>query len=223
MNTNLGLIGTKLGNTQVFTDDGTVRRVTAIQTGPCVVIDKRTEEKNGYSAVVLGFGEKREKLVNKPEAGQFKKAGVAPTRVVKELRLPADKVAGYEIGQTISTADVFEEGQFVDVSGTSKGRGFAGVMKRHGFAGAATATHGTHEYKRHGGSIGMNMTPGRVLKGQRMPGQYGNKKTTVQNLKVAKVLAEEGIVLVEGSVPGPKRGVVVVREAAKKAGKRAAS
>lgn len=216
MNQNSGLIGTKLGNTQIFTDDGEVVRVTAIQAGPCVVVGKRTPEKHGYSAVQIGFGKAREKNVSKPEAGFYKKAGVEAPRVVREFRLPEEEVAKLEVGQTLSPADIFTEGQFVDVTGVTKGRGFTGVMKRHNFAGAATKTHGTHEYKRHGGSIGQNMTPGRTFKGKGMPGHYGNERVTVQNLRVVKVLAEENVVLVEGAVPGPRNGVVTVRGAVKK-------
>ena len=216
MNTNLGLIGKKLGNTQIFQDDGDVVRVTAIQAGPCVVVGKRTREKHGYTALQLGFGSKRKKLVKKPQLAQYEKLGIEPPEVVREFRVTSDVADNYEVGQAIKPSDVFEVGQFIDVTGTSKGRGFAGVMKRHNFAGAGTVGHGTHEYKRHGGSIGMNMTPGRTLKGQRMAGQYGNKTITKLNLKVAKVLDEEGIVLVEGGVPGSKNGVVTVRGAVKK-------
>lgn len=216
MNTNLGLIGKKLGNTQIFTDDGTVRRVTAILAGPCVVLSKRTEDKDGYSALQLGFGKKREKLVRKPQMEFFTKVGVKPVAVIREFRLPADELAKYEVGQEMKLGEVFTEGQFVDVGGVSKGKGFQGVMKRHNFSGAGTVGHGAHEAKRHGGSIGMNMTPGRVFKGMKMPGQHGNKKHTVLNLKVAKVLVEEGIILVEGGVPGGKHAIVTLRGAVKK-------
>lgn len=215
MNTNLGLIGKKIGNSQVFTDDGEVRRVTVVEAGPCVVVGKRTADKHGYTALQLGFGKKRDKSVTKPVASQFEKLGVAVPAVVQEIRVPAEVVDSYEVGQQISVADVFSEGQFVDVAGTSKGHGFTGVMVRHNFSGYKR-THGAHEYQRHGGSIGMNMTPGRVFKGKRMAGQHGNARVTVQNLKVTKVLPEEGLVLVEGSVPGPRGGIVTVRRAAKK-------
>ena len=217
MNTNPGLIGTKLGNTQIFLDDGEVRRVTAIKAGPCVVVGKRTPDKDGYSALQLGFGEKREKLVNKPQAGAMKKAGVQTPRVIREFRIDESLLERFEVGQTLGVADIFQDGQFVDVSGTSKGRGFTGVMKRHNFAGAGTVGHGTHEYKRHGGSIGMNMTPGRTLRGQKMPGQYGNKKATILNLRIVKLLPEENIVLVDGGVPGPRNGFLTVKGAIKKA------
>jgi large subunit ribosomal protein L3 len=218
VNTNPGLIGTKLGNTQIFLDDGEVRRVTAIKAGPCVVVGKRTPDKDGYAALRLGFGSRREKLVNKPDAGTLKAAGIdtAP-RVVREFRIDPALLERFEVGQTLGVADIFQDGQFVDVSGTSKGRGFTGVMKRHNFAGAGTVGHGTHEYKRHGGSIGMNMTPGRTLRGQKMPGQYGNKKSTILNLKIVKLLPDENIVLVEGGVPGSRNGFLTVKGAIKKA------
>lgn len=220
MNTNLGLIGKKLGTSQFFTEDGEVRQVTVVAAGPCTVVGKRTKEKHGYDALQIAFGEKRAKSVTKPEAGLYAKLGVPVPKVVKEFRLSEEDCAKFEVGAQITVADVFEVGQYVDITGKSKGRGFTGVMKRHNFAGYK-ATHGAHEYQRHGGSIGMNMTPGRVFKGKKMAGQHGNKKVTVMNVKVAKVVPEEGLVLLEGSVPGPKGGVVTVREAIKKTGKRA--
>jgi large subunit ribosomal protein L3 len=216
MNTHPGLIGQKLGNTQLFLEDGDVLRVTVVKIGPCTVLDKRTEERDGYSALVLGFGDKREKLVNKPEAGFFAKQGQTPKKVVRELRLSAEEVAKHDVGQVLKASEVFAEGQFVDVAGTSKGRGFTGVMKRHNFAGAGTVGHGTHEYKRHGGSIGANMTPGRVLAGRKMPGQHGNSRVSVLNLKVARIMDDENLLLIEGAVPGPKKGIVEVRGAVKK-------
>ena len=217
MNTNPGLIGTKLGNTQIFLEDGEVRRVTAIQAGPCVVVGKRTPDKDGYAALRLGFGSRREKLVTKPEAGEMTKAGIqSAPRVIREFRVDASLLERFEVGQTLGAADIFQDGQFVDVSGTSKGRGFTGVMKRHNFAGAGTVGHGTHEYKRHGGSIGQNMTPGRTLRGQKMPGQHGNKKATILNLQIVRVLGDENIVLVDGGVPGPRNGFVTVKGAIKK-------
>lgn len=216
MNTNPGLLGTKLGNTQIFLDNGEVRRVTALQAGPCVVVAKRTPKRDGYAALQLGFGERREKLVPKAQAGAAAKAGVKPARYVREFRIAEELLDRFEVGQTVGAADIFQEGQFVDVTGTSKGRGFTGVMKRHNFAGVGSEGHGAHEYMRHGGSIGQNMTPGRVFKGVKMPGQHGNKRSTIMNLKVAKVLADESILLVEGGVPGPRNGVVMVKGAVRK-------
>ncbi len=217
MNTNPGLIGTKLGNTQIFLDDGEVRRVTAIKAGPCVVVGKRTPDKDGYAALRIGFGSRRNKLVNKAEAEAFKKVGIGAPRIVREFRVDPSLLERFEVGQTLGVSDIFQDGQFVDVSGTSKGRGFTGVMKRHNFAGAGTVGHGTHEYKRHGGSIGQNMTPGHTLRGQKMAGQYGNKKATVLNLRIVKLLPEENIVLVDGGVPGPRNGFLTVKGAVKKA------
>jgi large subunit ribosomal protein L3 len=215
MNTNVGLIGKKLGATQIFNADGSVARVTAIQVGPCRVLGKRTLDKDGYSALILGFGEKREKLLTKAELGLFKKIGQPPSRTVRELRLAPEKIAAYEVGQILKPSEHFKEGEKVDVCGITRGRGFTGVMRRWNFTGAAKMTHGTHEYKRHGGSIGTNMTPGRTFLNLKMPGQYGNERTTILNLVVAKVLDEENIILVRGGVPGSENTVVTVRGAVK--------
>ena len=216
MNTHPGLIGKKLGNTQVFQDDGNVVRVTVVQVGPCVVVGKRTMEKDGYSALVLGLGEQAEKHTKKAQKGVYDKLGVRAMKHVRELRLSPEEVAKYELGAKVKPSDVFTAGQFVDVSGQSKGRGFTGVMKRWNFSGAGTDTHGTHEYRRHGGSIGTNMTPGRTLPGLKMPGQYGAEKVTILNLKIARVMDDENLVLVEGAIPGPPQGYVTVRGAVKK-------
>jgi len=216
MNTNLGLIGKKLGNTQIFDGEGLVHRVTAIECAPVIVVGKRTIERDGYSALVLGIGEKRQKSVNKPENGLFTKLGIKPVLDIREFRLPEEAVSKYELGAQVRPSELFTEGQLVDVCGDSKGRGFTGVMKRHNFKGARTATHGSHEYQRHGGSIGTNMTPGRVFPGLKMPGQHGNARVTVQNLRIAKILEEQNIVLVEGSVPGARNNFVTVRTAIKK-------
>jgi large subunit ribosomal protein L3 len=221
MNTNVGLIGKKLGNTQVFNQDGSVARVTVIQVGPCRVLGKRTLDKDGYSAVILGFGEKREKLLTKAEAGHFKKLGQAPVRTIREFRLAPETVAKYEVGQVLKPSEYFSEGQKVDVCGITRGRGFSGVMRRWNFRGSAKDTHGTHEYKRHGGSIGTNMTPGRTFLNLKMPGQYGNERQTVLNLVVAKVLDDENLILIEGGVPGSKNGIVTVRGAVKTKAKKA--
>ena len=215
MNTNVGLIGKKLGNTQIFDAEGMVHRVTAIECGPCTVVGRRTEERDGYSAIVLGFGQKREKSVNKPAAGFFKKIDQKAAEVVREFRLPAELASKYEVGQKLKPSELFTVGQLVDVAGDSKGRGFTGVMKRHNFKGSRTQSHGTHEYQRHGGAIGTNMTPGRVFPGLKMPGQYGASRVTVMNLRVAQVLDEQNIVLVEGGVPGSRNAFVTVRGAIK--------
>ncbi|HMI91534.1 MAG TPA: 50S ribosomal protein L3, partial [Polyangiales bacterium] len=187
----------------------------AIECGPCTVVGKRTLERDGYSALVLGIGEKRLKSVNKPEAGLFTKLGIKPVLDIREFRLPPEVVAKYEVGAQIKPSELFTEGQLVDVCGDSKGRGFTGVMKRHNFKGARTATHGSHEYQRHGGSIGTNMTPGRTFPNQKMAGQYVNERVTTLNLPVVRVLDDEHVVLIEGAVPGAKSGIVTVRGAVK--------
>ena len=216
MNTHPGVIGRKLGMTQVFQEDGSVVPCTVIESRP-VVVAKRTQQKDGYDAVVLGFGSRRDKRTKKPLAGFFKKAGVSPTRHVREMRCSAEYASGLEIGQEVKLDSVFEDGQLVDVQGITRGRGFSGVMRRHNFKGAVS-THGSHEYKRHGGSIGTNMTPGRVMPGMKMPGQHGNAKVTVLNQRVVKVIPEEGLILVRGGIPGSANGLVVVRGAIKRRG-----
>lgn len=210
-----GLLGTKLGMTQLWDDENRIVPVTVIQAGPCVVTQVRTPETDGYSAVQLGFGAVKVKKVTKPEAGHFAKAGVTPRRHLVELR--TSDASEYTLGQEIS-ADVFADADIVDVTGTSKGKGTAGVMKRHGFGGLR-ATHGVHRKHRSPGSIGGCSTPGKVLKGMRMAGRMGAERVTVQNLKVHSVDAERGLILVRGAVPGPKGSLVVVRSAAKKAAK----
>ena len=215
MNQNIGLIGKKLGNTQFFNDAGHVVRVTAIQVGPCTVLGKRTKERDGYTALILGFGERREKRVKKPQLGFYKKLERKPSRMVREFRLPAEQLDKFEVGQVLKPSEHFEVGQKVDVAGTTRGRGFTGVMRRWNFKGAGTDSHGTHEYRRHGGSVGTNMTPGRTLPNLKMAGQYGNERVTVLNLPIARILDDEQIVLIEGAVPGAKNGMVTVRGAVK--------
>jgi len=216
MNTHPGIIGKKIGMTQFFSEDGNVVRCTVIQ-ADVVVVGKRTKEKDGYDALIVGMGERKEKNTPKPLLGQYKKWGTTPKAVLRELRMSAEEVAKYEVGQPLKLDQVFEVGQFVDVQGTTRGRGFSGVMRRWNFAGQV-ATHGTHEYKRHGGSIGTNMTPGRTLPGLKMPGHYGHETVTVQNLKVAQIHADKNLLLIEGGVPGPRNSVVTVRGAVKKNG-----
>jgi large subunit ribosomal protein L3 len=216
MNQHPGTIGRKLGMTQFFDDNGIVQRVTVIEAS-AVVVGKRTLDKDRYSALIVGLDERKPKHTNKPLGGFFKKAGVTPKRILKEFRLPADVVAQYEIGQKLELDKVFEVGQFIDVRAKSRGHGFSGVMRRYNFKGQVN-THGTHEYRRHGGSIGTNLTPGRTLKGVKMPGQYGNKQCSVLNLKVAKIIPEQDLLLVHGGVPGSRNGIVVIRGAVKKMG-----
>jgi large subunit ribosomal protein L3 len=211
----LGLIGKKLGMSQIFDEHGNVIPVTVIKAGPCYVVQKKAAEKEGYDAVQIGFDEViKVQRVNKPKTGHFKKADVAPTKVLKEIRVTPEDLASSDIG-AIYSVDIFEPGDFVDITGTSKGKGFAGVMKRHGFHGAP-ATHGSHEAFRHGGSIGQNMTPGRTMKGMKMPGHMGSKKVTVQNLKIVDVRSDVNLLLIEGAIPGPTTGYVVIKQAVKK-------
>ena len=207
-----GLIGKKIGMTQVFGADGSVLPVTVIQTGPCVVVQKRETGRDGYNALQLGFGSRKSQRVNKPEQGHMVKAGKGAFQLLREFR--SEDVGQYEVGQEIKVADLFKVGDRVDVSGTSKGRGFTGVIKRWGFAGFP-GSHGTHEYFRHGGSIGNRSFPGRVFKGKKMAGQWGNERISVQNLEVIGVRAEDNLLLVKGAVPGAKRGFVFIRRAIK--------
>ena len=207
-----GLLGTKLGMTQLWDDNNRVVPVTVIQAGPCVVTQVRTPETDGYSAVQLGFGAIRAKSVTKPAAGHFEAAKVTPRKHLVELRTAT--ASEYTLGQEL-TADVFAGGDVVDVTGVSKGKGTAGVMKRHGFKGLR-ASHGVHRKHRAPGSIGGCSTPGKVFKGMRMAGRMGNDKVTVENLTVHAVDAEKGLLLVKGAIPGNKGSLVVIRSAAKK-------
>jgi len=210
---NIGLLGKKIGMTQVFADDGEAVPVTVIQAGPCHVLGTRTVERDGYSALVLGFDEKPVRLANKAELGTVKNNGGKPQRFIREIRLAADEVAKYQVGQVLGPKDVFTDGLPVDVEGTSKGKGFQGVIKRHHMKGMKN-THGTHEYFRHGGSIGCRLTPQRVHKGKRMSGHMGAEKKTQQNLQLFKILADENVILVRGSIPGAANDYVVVTMAA---------
>jgi large subunit ribosomal protein L3 len=211
-----GLLGEKLGMTQVFDARGRVVPVTVIKAGPNVVTAVRSPELDGYSAVQLGFGEIDPRKVNKPEGGHFRKAGVTPRRHVAELR--TDDAASYEVGQEL-TAGIFADGALIDVVGTSKGKGTAGVMKRHGFKGLGSS-HGTQRKHRSPGSIGACATPARVFKGLKMAGRMGNVRTTTQNLTVHSVDAESNLILVKGAIPGPAGGLVFVRSANKGAPKK---
>ncbi len=209
-----GILGAKLGMTQVFDENNRVVPVTVIKAGPCVVTGIRSEETDGYNAVQIAFGAVDPRKVTKPVAGQFSEAGVTPRRHLVELRLDsAEQAAGFELGQELG-ADVFTDGAFVDVTGTSKGKGFAGTMKRHGFGGQG-ASHGTQAVHRKPGAIGGAATPGRVFKGKSMAGRMGNERVTTMNLKVHKVDAEAGVLLIKGAIPGRKGGLVVVRSAVK--------
>lgn len=214
-NSQMGLIGRKLGMTQLFEADGTVVPVTVVEVGPNRVLQvKTTESKDGYDAIQLGYGEQKAQRIGKALTGHFAKSGEGIPLHVAEIRLTAEAVAGFTAGQTIGAGDVFAAGQTVDITGTSKGRGFTGVMKRHNFAGFERS-HGVHEYFRHGGSIGTRLTPGMTLKGKKMPGHYGSEQVTLQNIFVARVDAERNLLFLRGSVPGPKGGIIKVRKAVK--------
>ncbi|MCB9761377.1 MAG: 50S ribosomal protein L3 [Alphaproteobacteria bacterium] len=209
MNKNPGLLGRKVGMTQFFNEDGNVVPCTVIEAGPCTVLQVKTgATKDGYNAIQVGFGEQKEHRITKPQKGHFDKAGATPKQHVREFRM--GDVSGYTVGQQITVGDVFQVGQRVDVIGTSKGKGYSGVMKRHNFRGFLRS-HGTHEFFRHGGSIGTRLTPGHVAKGTRMSGQMGNKRVTVMNLLVAKVDPEKNLVYLRGAIPGATGGLVSVR------------
>jgi large subunit ribosomal protein L3 len=209
-----GLIGKKVGMTQVFNDEGNLVPVTVIDVNTCAVVGKRTPEKDQYSAVTLGFGEIREKSLNQAERGFFKKGNAPLRRHLKEFRVTTDEAAGLNVGDAVKP-DMFGKGQLVDVTGVTKGRGFSGVMRRWSFKGSQTKTHGTHEYQRHPGAIGQRKTPGRTYPNKKMPGHYGVEKVTTQNLTVVDVDTEKGLLLVKGAVPGHNDAIVYVRPSIK--------
>jgi large subunit ribosomal protein L3 len=205
-----GLLGKKLGMTQVFGDEDRLIPVTVIEAGPCFVAQIKTEEIDGYNAVQIGFGERKEKHANRPTKGHLQKAGLPPLRHLAELR--TDDIGDYKAGQELK-ADIFAKGDLADLVGVSKGKGFTGVMKRWGFKGGPGG-HGSH-FHRSGGSIGMAATPARVPKGRKMAGHHGNARTTVQNLEIVQVDVEKGVVLVKGAIPGPAGSVVFIKQAKK--------
>lgn len=209
----LGLIGKKLGMTQIYTDEGELTPVTVIQAGPCTVVQVKTPATDGYAAVQLGFGEKKSRRTSKAEQNHCLKAGKGLFQVLREFRLENEDSA-LAVGHEVAAEQLFKRGDRVDVSGISKGRGFSGVVRRHGFGGFPQS-HGTHEYFRHGGSIGNRSFPGRVFKGKRMAGQYGAEKVTVQNLEVLGVRPQEHVMLVRGAVPGARGGLLLIRPAVK--------
>jgi large subunit ribosomal protein L3 len=211
----LGLVGQKLGMTQIFDAEGKRIGVTVVELGPCVVLAKKEQQKDGYTALQLGFGDKKEKHATRAAVGHAKKANTAPKRVIREYRVNAETAAKYEVGQTVTAADLFKDGDFVDITAKTKGRGYQGVVRRWGFAGFR-ATHGTHEFFRHGGSIGNREFPGRVFKNRKMAGQYGNELMTTQNVRVAQVVGDKNLVLVHGAVPGGEMSIVSLRPAVKK-------
>ncbi|MBT9394759.1 50S ribosomal protein L3 [Hymenobacter sp. NST-14] len=204
-----GIIGKKIGMTSLFTPDGKNIPCTLIEAGPCVVTQVKTIETDGYSAIQLGYGEKKAKNTTKALAGHFAKAGTTPKRKLVEFRL--DEVSEFTAGSEINTS-LFEEGEFVDVVGTSKGKGFQGVVKRYNFAGVGGQTHGQHNRGRHPGSIGACSWPSRVFKGMRMGGRMGNDRVKVQNLKVMRIVADKNLIVVSGSIPGAKNSFVVLEK-----------
>jgi large subunit ribosomal protein L3 len=209
-----GLLGKKLGMTQIFNDQGESIPVTAIEVGPCYVLEVRTQGKHGYNAVQLGFEPKKIQRVDKAQTGHFAKAGKGAFYHVKEVRCDIEGLGWTEPGRELKVADVFNEGELVDVSGTSVGRGFQGVVRRHHMKGQPS-TRGTHEVRRHVGAVGCRKTPGRIIKGKRMPGHMGNAAVTIQNLEVIKVRPDQNVIMVRGGVPGAKGGLLVVRKAIK--------
>ena len=204
-----GLIGKKVGMTSIYSAAGKNLPCTVLEVGPCVVTQVRTLERDGYEAVQLGYGERSEKHTSKAMQGHFKRAGVSPQRRLVEFNAFEQEL---QPGDTLNVDDVFTEGQFVSISGKSKGKGFQGVVKRHGFAGVGQATHGQHNRLRAPGSIGAASTPARVFKGMRMAGQMGNSRVTIENLEILKVLPEEGLLVVKGAVPGHKGATVIIRK-----------
>jgi len=203
-----GLIGKKIGMTSVFSADGKNIPCTVIEVGPCVVTQVKTPEVDGYSAIQLGFEDEKEKHLTQPEIGHFKKAGVTPKRHLAEFK---GFDGEYKLGETISV-DFFSENDFVDIIGTSKGKGFQGVVKRHGFGGVGQTTHGQHNRLRAPGSIGACSYPAKVFKGMRMAGQMGNKRVTIQNLQVVKVIADHNLLMIKGSIPGSKGSIVLIEK-----------
>jgi large subunit ribosomal protein L3 len=204
-----GLIGKKIGMTSLYSAAGKNIPCTILEVGPCVVTQLRTLEKDGYEAVQLGFGEKSEKRTSKAMQGHFKRAGVAPMKKLAEFRNFEKEL---QPGDQLKVDDIFAEGEFVSVIGTTKGKGFQGVVKRHGFGGVGQATHGQHNRLRAPGSIGAASTPSRVFKGMRMAGQMGNTRVTIENLEIVKVLSEDGVLVVKGAVPGHRGSTVVIRK-----------
>jgi large subunit ribosomal protein L3 len=208
-----GLIGKKIGMTQFYNAQGNLIPVTVVETGPCVVVQKKQAARDGYNALQVGFGAKKAQRLNKAAQGHMGKAGKGAFAVLKEFRV--DDPGSYEVGQEIKAGDLFKVGDRIDVSGISKGHGFSGVIKRWSFGGFP-GSHGTHEYFRHGGSIGNRSYPGRVRKGKKMAGHWGNERISTQNLEVVEIRPEENLLLLRGAVPGAKRGVVILRPAVKR-------
>jgi large subunit ribosomal protein L3 len=205
----IGLVGKKLGMSQIFTPSGSLIPVTVIQAGPCIIVQKKTIQRDGYTAIQLGFGEKKPQRSRKPLLGHCRASGKGPFAILREFRV--DEVDSYELGKEITATQIFQAGERVDVIGKTKGRGYSGVMKRHGMGGFP-GTHGTHEYFRHGGSIGNRSFPGRIFKGKRMAGHYGDERMTALNLRIVEVKSETNLLFVHGAIPGAKGGIVLIRK-----------
>jgi large subunit ribosomal protein L3 len=211
----MGLLGKKIGMTQRFDAKGEWVCLGVVQAGPCVVLDVKTPDRDGYAAIQLGFDEKNERRTSKPTLGICSKAKTSPKAYIRELRLTPDELGQFQVGQTVTVGQVFKKGDIIDVIGTARGKGFQGVMKMYHFSGFR-GSHGTHEYFRHGGSVGCRLTPGHVHRGKRMPGQMGNRRVTVQNITVHEVLADRNLLVLKGGMPGAPDGYVTVRQAAKR-------
>ncbi len=209
-----GLIGKKVGMTQVFNEEGNVVPVTVIDISSCEVVGHRTQEKDQYTAVILGFKDAKEKHLTKAQAGNFKKAGAKAKRIVREFRVDAADLANFKIGEPVKADALFKKGELVDVTGITKGRGYQGVVKRWGFRGFGQ-THGTHEYRKHPGAIGQRKTPGRVYPNKKLPGHYGVEQVTTQNLTLVDVIADKNLLLIKGGVAGHNEAMVVVKPAIK--------
>ena len=205
------ILGKKIGMTQLFLENGTLLPVTVIEAGPCTVVQLKTKQNDGYEAIKIGFGDVKEKSLNKPDKGQFDKSEITPSKYLKELRL--NDCNGFKIGQSINISDMFELGDKVDISGISKGKGFQGAIKRWGQS-CGPMSHGS-KYHRRVGSMGANSSPGKVFKGKRLPGHMGVDKITVQNLQVVKIYEDKNLILVKGAVPGPKNGLLFIKSTVK--------
>jgi large subunit ribosomal protein L3 len=208
---NSGILGKKIGMTQIFDESGAAIPVTVVEAGPCPIVQVKTQDHEGYNAIQLGFGYRRKNKVNRPESGHFQKANVEPHQFLREMRV--DSTEGLDVGSSVDVG-IFSPGDFVDVTGTSKGRGFAGVIKRWGFAGMKQ-THGAEKNHRRPGSIGHSSWPSRVFKGKKMPGRLGGKRVTTQNLQVVQADTERNLLLVKGAVPGPPNGLLIIKKAVK--------
>ncbi len=210
----IGILGRKVGMTQYFDEDNHAIPITVVEAGPCPVVQKKTIATDRYNAIQLGFLDQKRQRLTMPKLGHFDKVNVPAKRFLREIRLDEEEIQNYEAGQEIKV-DIFESGEYVDVTGFTKGKGFTGVMKRHGFRGAK-ASHGTHEYFRHGGSIGSSAFPSRVFKGRKMAGRKGNERITIQNLQIVDVRVDQNLLLIKGSVPGAVNGLLIIKKAKKK-------